>query len=278
MINSDFKQINNIRDVDWAAIWRTRMEKVTFSGRGKSFWDEWAKSMPEKQNHSVYVGEMLKRMKLKPTDTVLDVGAGMGALALPLARRVKQVTALDHSAYMLKNIAERAAREKIDNIKLLKMDWAGASLENGPDQHDIVLVSRSLPGGKDIKRSLQLIDQTARRLCYITWKADTRNPLEQELCCLLNIDYYPLPEFTLLYNVLYSIDIYANVELFTTSGESAYRNLEEAFTQIIRSYPVPDPSTRKIIMDFLADKLSYKEGYYSYSCKRPWALIWWEKS
>jgi 2-polyprenyl-3-methyl-5-hydroxy-6-metoxy-1,4-benzoquinol methylase len=80
-----------------AARWHDSMAAASFQGRGAEFWDNWVRSLPEKREHSGYVEEVLSRMACLPSDEVLDVGAGTGALCLPLAKKTRQVTALDQS-------------------------------------------------------------------------------------------------------------------------------------------------------------------------------------
>jgi len=49
-----------------------------------------------------YISKMLNRIEVKPEWTVLDIGCGPGTLTVPLAKKVKSITALDISSEMLK--------------------------------------------------------------------------------------------------------------------------------------------------------------------------------
>jgi ubiquinone/menaquinone biosynthesis C-methylase UbiE len=53
-----------------------------------------------------------------PIGTAVDVGAGTGALAVPLARMAKRVVAVDVSEQMLHRLTDRAQREDLDNIDI----------------------------------------------------------------------------------------------------------------------------------------------------------------
>lgn len=269
--------INMIKKIDWAEIWHQKLEKTTFKGNGAAFWDHWAKSVSHTGSHGKYTEELLKRMKLSSDFSVLDVGAGTGKLTLPLAQRVQFVTALDQSAVMLNIIAQKATVQNIQNIRLLNLDWNKATIDKDFQLHDIVLASRSLPSGNDITQSLKLIDKSAGHACYITLKADSYDSLEADLCRLLDIDYQPLPEYTILYNLTYSLGIFANVEIFKTNDRRTYSSMEEAYTQIVRSYPVNDGQVRQKIMNFLAERLQQPDGALGLEKKTDWALIWWEK-
>lgn len=264
-------------NTDWACLWQQQMQNATFKGIDAAFWDNWARSLPIKLEHSGYVEEMMNRLKLSPEDSLLDVGSGTGALAIPLARRVRRVTALDQSLYMLDIILKKAKDENISNLTTSNTDWVKAQIGEDVERHDVVLVSRSLPSGDDIASSLSLINDVARRACYVTWKADSYNPLEAELCRLLDIEYNPFPDYIVLYNLLYSMGIRANVEIFKTSGQRLFHSLDEAYTQIVRSQPIEDGHTKQQVMDFLAARFSYKDGLYHQQRNVVWALLWWQK-
>jgi len=254
--------------------WHQSMTAASFSGQGAGFWDAWVHSLPPKREHSSYTKEVLRRIKCNPSDTILDVGAGTGALSLPLAKRVHLVTALDQSEAMLQTIAQDAAAEQLNNIKLLHLDWTKARLGIDFDQHDIVLVSRSLPAGEDILRCLELISHTAKKRCYITWKVNGYNLLEAALCAQLGTTYHPFPDYTILRDIIISLGITPRVDIFATCGKRIFGSLEQAYTQIIRGYAASE-TERQASMQFLADNLEYQNGYYVQPMESLWALISW---
>jgi SAM-dependent methyltransferase len=277
MIGDSLEVSRSIKDIDWARIWHQQMDEATFRGQGADFWDNWARALPVKTEHSGYVDEVLSRLNLSPEYSVLDVGAGTGALAIPLAKKVRQVTALDQSAVMLEMIQNSCHAAGLNNVLTLKMDWTKARIGVDFPKHDVVVVSRSLPSGKDISNSLKLIDKAAERFCYITWKADGHDDMESELSQLMGIPYVTFPGHIVIYNLLHSLGIYANIELFKTCGRRRYVTLEEAYLQIIRSYPLED-AKKPAIMDFLASRLKFENGAYTRPKNAVWALIWWNKA
>lgn len=261
----------------WAHLWHERMESATFKGNGATFWDNWAKSLPPKAEHSSYVEEVLSRLKLTPDDSLLDVGAGTGALAIPLARRVQWVTALDQSPYMLEIILRKASNEGLSNLATLNADWTQVQVGKDINPHDIVLVSRSLPAGKNIIATLEAICAAARRACYITWKANSYDELEADLCKVMGLEYHPLPDYIILYNLLYGMGIHANVDLFKTSEKRVFRSLDEAYIQIVRSDLSHDESAKRQAMAFLDARLRSKDGSYCERRNVSWVLISWRK-
>jgi len=61
-----------------------------------SFWDKRAETFSERMAQMREVTDLqLSGIRLQPDYTVLDIGAGAGRIAIPVAKRVKQVTAVD---------------------------------------------------------------------------------------------------------------------------------------------------------------------------------------
>jgi ubiquinone/menaquinone biosynthesis C-methylase UbiE len=144
-----------IEDIDWAGLWHRQMDEASFRGQGADFWDNWGRTLPPKKEHSGYVEEVMSRLRLEPEYSVLDVGSGTGALAIPLAKQVRSVTALDHSPVLLDIVSRNAAAEGLTNLQTLNLDWTRAQLGADFQQHDVVIVSRSLPAGDDVGRCLK---------------------------------------------------------------------------------------------------------------------------
>ena len=264
-------------DINWAQVWRRQMDAASFRGEGIEFWNRWAKAIPKKSGASAYVKEVLDRMRLEPGCSVLDVGAGMGTLSIPLARQGHPVTALDHSPIMLEMLAREAEKEGLPDIRLLNLDWTQSRPGVDFDLHDVVLVSRSLPSSGDITHNIRLIDQAARRTCFISWKATVHSELKTGISALLGIEYIDLPDYIVLYNLLHSMGILADVQIFKIDAWQKYQSLEEAFTQIIRNRNIEDHRMKKKVLDFMAEKLPFQDGYYCRHEKTTWALISWSK-
>jgi hypothetical protein len=67
--------------------------------------------------------------------SALDVGAGCGALALPLAEHLRHVTALEPAPAMAKALREEAAARRLANVEVVEAVWGEVPL--GP--HDLIL-------------------------------------------------------------------------------------------------------------------------------------------
>jgi cyclopropane fatty-acyl-phospholipid synthase-like methyltransferase len=92
-----------VSNLDFISIWN-RTVREHRSGRwcaetDLAFWETHASSCAKTQLQTPNTLSAVRKV-LKPTMTMLDVGAGAGRYALALASSVRWVTALDYSAAM----------------------------------------------------------------------------------------------------------------------------------------------------------------------------------
>jgi SAM-dependent methyltransferase len=95
-------------------------------------------------------------------ETWLDIGAGGGRYALPIALRVRQVIAIDPSDGMLAVLREGMREHAIDNVRPMRGRWP---LEDGEVSADVSLMAHV---GYDIERIgpfLDAMEAATRRIC-----------------------------------------------------------------------------------------------------------------
>ena len=72
---------------------------------------------------------------LEECETALDVGAGCGALAIPLAQRLRRVTAVEPAPAMAKALAEEVRERGLTNVSIVEAAWGDVPVP----PHDLVL-------------------------------------------------------------------------------------------------------------------------------------------
>lgn len=266
-------QTSPLNSIDWDSIWQEQMELTSFKGEGVDFWNKMASRIDHDFTDDRYVQEMMQRMMLSPEYSVLDVGCGTGALALPLARLVRRVTALDLSPVMLQRLNGNAALESINDIKTVNADFLEVEGDSF-GQHDIVIASRSLPMG-NLRRSLTKMHELARHYCYLTWIAGIRET-DAMICELLGREYHPYPDYIIIANMLLTMRIYANIELFKVTDRRLYENLDEAAGHLLRDDSVTT-EMRENVKTLLEEILTPQDDGYLHETSTQWALIWWNK-
>ncbi|SFG07672.1 methyltransferase, FkbM family [Desulfotomaculum arcticum] len=105
---------------------------------------------------------------LGPEVRVLDIGAGPGNFAIPMARLAGQVTALEPAAEMVKIMEARAGAEQLENITVIRRTWQEIQLEEDglAGKFDLVFASMT-PGVRD-PETLQKMIGASRDYCYLS--------------------------------------------------------------------------------------------------------------
>ncbi len=107
----------------------------------------------------------------RPGDRWLDIGAGAGRFALPLALHVREVVALDPSPSMLAALREGAARHGIANVVAIDGRWPADPETAAAVRSDVALIAHV---GYDIERIGEFLDAmeaAADRLCVAVMSA-----------------------------------------------------------------------------------------------------------
>ena len=98
----------------------------------------------------------------RPDDVWLDIGAGAGRYALPLARHVREVIALDPSAGMLRGLREGMASHGIANIRVIEGRWPAAADDL---RADVALLAHVGYDIDEIGPFVDAMERAAGRLC-----------------------------------------------------------------------------------------------------------------
>ncbi len=96
-----------------------------------------------------------------PADTWIDVGAGGGRYALPIALAVREVVAIDPSPAMLAALRDDAAADGISNVHVIGSRWPMPQ----PPSGDVGLFAHVGYDIADIGPFLDALESASRRLC-----------------------------------------------------------------------------------------------------------------
>ncbi|MGH9286289.1 MAG: class I SAM-dependent methyltransferase, partial [Acidimicrobiales bacterium] len=143
------------------------------SPESPGFWDARAKRYPTLASG---VPDLLVRRVARAAGrrgSVIDVGAGPGRHALPLAARVAAVTAVDSSPGMLAVLGREARRRDITNLTLVKARWG--EVEVAPAE--VVLASNVVPLVAEAGTFLAAMDRAATRRAFVSMNAVSTDSL-----------------------------------------------------------------------------------------------------
>ncbi len=271
-----------MKDIDWNEIWKELMQESSWSRRRRNgdmtdFWDKRAKHYSESIKRNNHADRIIAKLDIDLDCTILDIGAGPGTLAIPLAKTTKHVTAIDPSSGMLACLKENAMSEGLENITCINKKWEDIEIGSDIAEHDIVLASHSLTM-LDIKEALSKMNDVAKRYVYLFSFAGGRmcdyNTLWPKL---YGEEYQPGPDYIYLYNVLYRMGIYANVEITNYEHKQQFSNLDDAIAQWKENLDVLTPDAEEVIKSHLSRNLIEEDGALWSKREMSSAMIWWRK-
>jgi ubiquinone/menaquinone biosynthesis C-methylase UbiE len=248
--------------IDWNSVWKLTLLASRDGHLENSYEKEEAAEQYDRSEVAWLDGERrASALVIDPSWSVLDIGAGPGTLALPLARRVRQVTAVEPSSAMVKRLEMHIAEEGISNIRILPKRWEDLSDEE-VGEHDLVIASYSL-SFLDMREALLKMDRLAKRQVILYWFAGV--PSWERI----RVDLYPRifgrehvchPMSDVLYNLLYSLGIYADVQVLQgTAFPRIYESMEEGISELRRALGLSTQEHDRAIGDYL-ERRGRREG------------------
>ena len=273
--------MKTIEDFEWAEMWNNAIEGSRWGQRAgmPEFWDERVDWFEELVQQSDRAGMIMSRIEKESNYTVLDIGAGPGTTTIPLAKNVKGVTVVEPSSGMLARLKENASKENLANITYLPKKWEdveiGKDIEAGG--HDVVIASHSLVI-KDIKDALVKINDAVKRSVYIFIVAGRRNEKEgSSLWSLFNREKQGLhPDYIYLYNILYQLGIYANVEIIDANHNMQFPDLDTAVQHYKKWMDVSGADEEKLRL-YLSENLVKENDAFWLRHNLRTAMISWRK-
>ena len=214
--------------------------------------------------------------QVTPEDTLIDVGAGGGRLALPLALHCRRVVAVEPSPSMCAVLRETAAEHNIDNVSLIESDWLNATVE----QAEIVLCSHVVYAVPDIGPFVRkLEDSAARRVLVVLYQAPPQSQTYPLWGRVHGTPRLPLPSLPEFQEVLAEMGISPSVSPLPGQPSRGFDSLEDAVDQLTRRLYVAAGSPQAGRLEaVLAEVLEEREGVYQFKDAQPLipTVVAWE--
>ncbi len=275
--------------INWDELWKAT-HAGGFQHHGKDLaahWDSRARVFNKRvMKNSMRSNSQVAILGLTSCETVLDVGAGTGRLALPMARLAKSVTALDQSAGMLACLQENMAAEGIENISCIQKSWQDVSLDE-LEPHDVVLSSNSL-GVYDLKEALSKMDALAKRAVYIFTFSDGKrddgfrqflreSKVERDGGHGRHGKHEAGPAgYLVIYNLLADMGILADIKIMNWQSDEHYASLDEAVAEWKQMHEVP-AEREPDLQEFLSLRMVKDEKGLCLHRSHKQVLISWQK-
>jgi SAM-dependent methyltransferase len=208
--------------------------------------------------------EILRRC-LEPTDTVLDIGAGGGRYALPIALEAQKVIAIEPSEGMRNVLAQSTQEFGIRNVEVLDARWPD------PDVHgDVALISHLGYDVEDIGPFLDAMESAARRLCIAVLLSQPP-PTEADRLwpAVHGVERAALPSLPEFLTLLLARKTLFELRLVDRSPQS-YEQPDQVLTFLRQQlWTAPDSDKDRRLRRVARDQLQERDGRYALS----WAPV-----
>jgi SAM-dependent methyltransferase len=211
-------------DIDWEARWKQIVADRASIAAGHSdphYWDRRAKMFA--RTTQARSDEFLQVLEpyLAPDRTLIDVGAGAGRHAAPIAERVEWVTAVEPSEGMRAQIPPR------DNMTVVASTWEDAEVAAA----DLVICSHVLYGVADPVPFLAKMNRAARERVFVLMRETELPHAGAEIRRRTFGDAGPrMPRFSDLFMLLLQMGMAPDVRFLSYPITQRYSDMEEAVT------------------------------------------------
>lgn len=259
--------------IDFADLYRRQAARSSFGMHSAAKWDKRAKPRSRNEKGSDYARQFLARMDLRDVETILDIGCGSGNLALPLARKVRRVYALDFSAEMLRLLRAGAKAENIQNLTVYRLAWED---DWRFTPKDVVICSRAM-NVADLQPALLKMNQFARKRCYLTIHAGG-SFISEDIYRVLRRNLTPRPNYMYAVNLLYQMGIKAKIDFLHTSGGLIYDTADHFVDSIQWRLGGLTMAERKRLLAYAAAEMPADNGgKLVHQHDFTWAFLSWDK-
>ncbi|MCX6680095.1 MAG: class I SAM-dependent methyltransferase [Methanothrix sp.] len=274
-------------EIDWNEIWKSQMQRNKNSNFDQNFGRIWDSRESAERSWNMYqenkdrINKTIDGTNISPESRVLDIGAGPGALAMPLAKKVTHVTAIEPSDGMVSIFKAKMAKYGLANISIVQKRWEDVDLK--ADLHppyDIVIASFSLIM-LDIRAAIEKMIEASSRYIYLYWIAGETSwdVHHRELWPKLHKkEHYALPGSDVLYNVLYQMGIYPNVKTFKLYHNQRFASLQQALDALRHQYFINTPEQETIFFKYFSNVLRDEGNSVVLPTSSIRVKIWWKKS
>lgn len=272
---------------DWLATWRrmydeerAQAEDATLPGfvRAADCWSGQASRCAAAARRVTQPDGFMRFLlpRLRPTDRLLDLGAGAGRYEPLLAGAVAEVLALEPSPAMRAQLERRLAEAQVANVHVVPEPWPEAVVQ----QCDVAIAAHVLYGVREIEPFLKRMDTTARRSCFLLLAfrhpSSFVSPFWERV---YGAPRLPLPGALECLSALYQLGIAAQLALVPVSGPMSYADEHEALADLRwRLRTPPHPEYDRIIRAAINDLLERADDGSLLPRDLPdhAAVIWWE--
>ncbi|MDD5083300.1 MAG: class I SAM-dependent methyltransferase [Dehalococcoidales bacterium] len=258
-------------DIDWLDFWRELVIANSHTVDSGLVHRYVSHARKRSERPDPLLGFVLQGMDNQTT--IVDIGAGTGRWAIPLARVGREVTAVEPSGAMADILRGNLASAGVGNVTIIPCSWEEAIVR----PHDIVVCSHAMYASPDFGAFVRKMEQCARKTCYLAIRLPAVDGILGELSLAIYGHRHDSPNAIIAYNALYTMGIYANALVENNIYRWTNTTLEEAFDRAKRHLHLESSDAHDtLIRDTLARRLRLVDNTYIWPDGMRSVLLWWD--
>lgn len=284
--NSEVEQTSHtFHHQDWVAVWQTmydreRQQAERIISAQSTSHDCWAGQSTRFARAAQRITQPDHFMRfliphLRPTDTLIDIGAGTGRYEEFLAQTVAHIHAVEPSTSMRDQLTHQIRTTQISNVTVLDDLWPHTNVPTC----DISIAVNVLYGVREIEPFIRQMQAKTRYACFIVLgfqhPASFISPFWEQFHGEPRL---PLPGAIECFNVLHQLGVLANLTVIPRTSRFRFEHEQEALADLrwrlrVSREQVSDP----VLLEAIAKHLDRDEqGHLSPRNQRQHvAVIWW---
>ncbi|HMQ29309.1 MAG TPA: methyltransferase domain-containing protein [Chloroflexaceae bacterium] len=272
---------------DWLETWRRMYDAERAQGEAATdpvfarYADTWAgragqfaAASRRQPQPDAFMGALAPR--LRPTDRVIDVGAGTGRYLPYLAAQVAEVIAVEPSPAMRAELERTLGEARVENVRIVPEGWP----LDAPLAADVVLSAHVVYGVREVGPFLAAMDAAAGRLCalYLGLKhpSSALAPFWERVHGERRL---PLPGALEAVAACHQLGLPARLDLVPAPTSFGFAGPDEALEELrMRLRITPDPARDAALLAAMGDLLAPtpEGGLAPREQQRYAGVVWWE--
>lgn len=219
---------------NWNEEWK-ELQKARRRVDDASYWDKRSATFTTKDAPNPYVESFLELARIRPDETIFDMGCGTGALSVPLGARGHKVVAADFSQGMLSNMQQILDEQGVKTVFPKHMSWEDDWAAQGvrPGMVDVCIASRSIATA-NLKDSLLRLSDIARRRVCITLATGSSPHTDERLMNTIGLQSVLGRDYLYAFNILANEGILPEVSYIVSSRTDTFDTFDEAYATFER--------------------------------------------
>lgn len=270
--------------MNWREVWEKKYEEragASFKGGPRpEFWDKVAEDFSEWNKSNDYecgrkAIEAIREI-VNPNFEAVDIGAGPGTLAVPFAKAVRKMTAIESSPVMISHLLKNAEEGRVHNIEVINKSWQEINDADVRKKFDIVACSHLLWQFKDVDSQLKRMEDASRGYCCVLHPAGGREALVRSLWSeLIGKEYAGEvdPDLDdLVFAMLRQRGVLVNVKVIDFTGRRSMEQETRYISRLLGKYVEVTPDLREKVEKTVFKKL--QDGVYETNNNA--VVMWWK--